>query len=244
MTRENPMPYAVHYIPILTTVLSAVFGTRLLRRWRERPERAHLGWWAFGLYIYGLGTLAESIVTLWGWNAPTFRLWYVAGALLGGAPLAQGSVYFHFPRRIANRMSAVLVPYLVLASLFVALTPLDTSLVTPHGLSGRVIGWTWVRFLSPLVNLYAVVFLIGGAVWSAMRHARLGAQRHLALGNTWIAIGALLPGIGGSFSRAGHTEVLYVLECIGLLLIWHGNRLCSGDAPVRVPAGAAAGHAA
>ena len=39
------------------------------------------------------------------------------------------------------------------------------------------------------------------------------------------AIGALLPGIGGSFTRFGHTEVLYVTEFAGLLLIFLGYRL-------------------
>jgi hypothetical protein len=232
------MPYAVHYIPILTTVLSAWFGTHLFLRWRERPERAHHGWWAFGVYIYGLGTLAESMVTLWGWSPGAFRLWYVTGALLGGAPLAQGSVYFHFKRATANRMSAVLVTYLVAATVCVMLVPIDMALVTPHGLSGKVMVWKWVRMLSPIVNLYAVVFLIGGAVRSAVKHWRRTGTRALALGNAWIALGALLPGIGGSFSRAGHTEVLYVLECIGLLFIWRGYRLCTGDE--RVPATVAA----
>jgi hypothetical protein len=173
-------------------------------------------------------------VTLWGWSPGAFRLWYVTGALLGGAPLAQGSVYFHFPRRTANRMTAVLVPFLVVATLLVLVVPIDQALVNPHGLSGRVMEWRWVRLLSPVVNLYAVIFLIGGAVRSALRHWRSGGRRALAAGNAWIALGALLPGIGGSFSRAGNTEVLYLLECIGLLCIWRGYTLCVGVEPARV----------
>lgn len=229
------MLHPVHYIPILTTVLSAVFGTVLFRRWRANPTRAHHGWWAFGIYIYGLGTLVESIVTLWGWNPLAFRFWYITGALLGGAPLAQGSVYFHLPRRTANLMSAVLVPYLLFAATMVMIVPIDTSLVTPHGLSGKVMAWKWVRLLSPVVNLYSVVFLIGGAARSALWAWRRGGSRALALGNTWITLGAILPGIGGSFSRAGHTEVLYVLEFIGILCIWRGYRLCTGEEPVVEP---------
>ena len=221
------MPYAVHYIPILTTVLSAWFGAQLFVRWRQRPERAHHGWWAFGVWIYGLGTLAESMTTLYGWTPGMFRLWYVTGALLGGAPLAQGSVYFHFKRGTAHAMTAVLVPYLMIATALVILSPIDMSLVTPHGLSGKVLAWKWVRMLSPIVNLYAVIFLIGGAVRSAMMHWRQPATRALAHGNAMIALGAILPGIGGSFSRAGHTEVLYVLECVGLLCIWQGFWLCT-----------------
>jgi len=44
------------------------------------------------------------------------------------------------------------------------------------------------------------------------------------LGNTFIALGGLLPGIGGGFTRFGHVEVLYVTELIGLLLILAGYR--------------------
>jgi hypothetical protein len=38
-------------------------------------------------------------------------------------------------------------------------------------------------------------------------------------------VGAILPGIGGSFTRFGHVEVLYVTELVGLLVIYAGYRL-------------------
>ncbi len=37
-------------------------------------------------------------------------------------------------------------------------------------------------------------------------------------------MGAILPGIGGAATRMGYTEVLYVGEFVGLLLIWAGYR--------------------
>lgn len=216
----------IHYIPILTTILAAVFGTVVLRRFLAKPGRPYLGWWAAGIYIYGLGTLTESLVTLLGWSPPVFRLWYISGALLGGAPLAQGAVYFHLDRRVANRMTVALVAYVAIAAALVLVVPLDTALAEPHRLSGAVMGWKWVRLFSPLVNLYAVIFLIGGAVWSALRARRDPAQRDRAVGNSLIAVGAILPGIGGSFTRMGYTEVLYVMECLGIILIWRGYLLC------------------
>ncbi len=218
---------AIHLIPIVTTVLSAIFGTVILRRWLARRDRPHLAWWAAGVYLYGLGTLTESLVTLFGWSPAVFRTWYVAGALLGGLPLAQGSVYFHFSRRTANRMTAVVAPYVAFAALAVWLTPLDASLVEPHRLSGKVIVWHWVRLLSPFINLYAVVFLVGTAIASALRYRRQQAPSHLVVGNALIAVGAILPGIGGSFTRMGYVEVLYVAECIGLVLIWLGYQRCT-----------------
>ena len=40
-----------------------------------------------------------------------------------------------------------------------------------------------------------------------------------------IAVGALLPGIGGSFTRFGYVEVLYVTELIGLSFIYFGYHI-------------------
>jgi hypothetical protein len=40
--------------------------------------------------------------------------------------------------------------------------------------------------------------------------------------NVLIAAGAILPGIGGTATRMGYVEVLYVTELIGLLLTWAG----------------------
>ena len=218
----------VHYIPILTTFVALAFATDLFRRHRDRGG-LHLLWWGVGMLTYAGGTATEAYVTLFGWNAVAFRLWYVFGALLGGAPLAQGSVYLHLGRRTANRLTIALLAVIAFGTIAVALTPINAALVEPHRLSGQVMTWRWVRFISPFVNLYAVIFLIGGAWRSAIRFARAREMRHRAVGNALITVGAILPGIGGSFTRFGHVEVLYVTEFIGLLLIFAGYRLATRE---------------
>ena len=150
----------VHYVPIVTTILAVIFSAEIFRRYREHPDRLHLWWWAFGIAVYGVGTFTEAATTLIGWNEPTFRAWYISGALLGGAPLAQGTV-----------------------------------------------------------------FLIGGAILSALRYSANPATRHRVIANVLIAAGAILPGIGGTATRMGYTEVLYVTELAGLLLTWAGYRM-------------------
>jgi len=217
-------PSAVHYIPIATTLLSVPFAVEIARRYRHYPDRLHLLWWAIGVAIYGIGTLTESLTTLLGWREPIFRAWYISGALLGGAPLAQGSVYLLLPRRRAHVMTAVLLAFVTIAAIAVLLSPIDMARVEPHRLTGRVLVWSWVRRFSPFINLYAVIFLIGGAIVSALRYRRQSGQYHRVIANVLIAIGAILPGIGGAATRFGHTEVLYVTELIGLLLIWRGYR--------------------
>ncbi len=177
------------------------------------------------MVIYGVGTLTESLTTLFGWHEPIFRAWYISGALMGGAPLAQGTVYLLLSRRRAHQLSVLLVSLITVAAVAVLLSPIDYGQVEGHRLTGRVFEWTWVRRFSPFINLYAVVFLIGGAILSAVRYSRHPSTRHRVLANVLIAIGAILPGIGGTATRMGYTEVLYVTELAGLLLIWWGYRL-------------------
>lgn len=219
----------VHYLPIITTVFAAGFTAVLWGHWQRRPQARYLMWWMIGVALFGLGTLTEALTTLFGWHEPIFRAWYVAGALLGGAPLAQGTVYLLLPRRTADRLTVALLTYIALAATFVIATPIVEELVEPDRLSGGVMAWQWVRLFSPIVNLYAVVFLIGGAIWSAWRYWRRGDASSRVVGNVLIAVGAILPGIGGAYARFGQVEVLYVMELIGLVLIWAGYRSIVGD---------------
>jgi hypothetical protein len=80
-----------------------------------------------------------------------------------------------------------------------------------------------------LLNLYAFVFLFGGAVYSAIRYFAKDKGRARFLGNIFIAIGALLPGIGGSFTRFGYVEVLYITEFVGLTFIYFGYDVMRKD---------------
>lgn len=220
----------IDYLPIVSTVVAATFTGVLWRHWRRNPRARFMLWWALGVAIYGLGTLAEAATTIFGWHEPVFRLWYIAGALLGGAPLAQGTVYLLMKRRTADRLAVALIVYVAIAATFVLTTPLDAASVVDDRLTGSVMEWSWVRLLSPLVNTYALIFLVGGAAWSArMYRKQVNSPRSRVVGNALIAIGALLPGIGGSFTRAGHVEVLYVTELIGLVLIWLGYQAIVGD---------------
>jgi hypothetical protein len=232
-------PGPVHFIPILTTGL-AVFGAVVVfSRYRVKGG-THLLWWAIGMVSYAAGTLTESLTTLIGWHEPVFRAWYISGALLGGAPLAQGTAYLLLPRRIADRLTVALVAVIVVAALAVAFAPIELSRVEPFRLSGRVFAVQWVRLFSPFINLYSAALLIGGALWSAVRYFRRPDNRRRAWANIAIAVGALLPGIGGSFTRFGHVEVLYVTELIGLALILVGYRMSTTapTASLHLPASA------
>ncbi len=209
----------IYFIPIATFFLSLVFSFILYKHYRSKPEATYILWWLIGVLTYGAGTFTESFNTLFGWNETNFRWWYITGALLGGAPLAQGSVYLLLNKKIAHILSGILIVAVVLSSIFVLQSPINFSLVEPERMSGKVFEWQWVRAFSPFINLYAVAFLVGGAIISAVKYFKKTGTSTRFWGNVLIALGAILPGIGGSFTRLGYVEVLYVTEFLGLTLI-------------------------
>jgi hypothetical protein len=219
-------PQSIHYLPILTTAFSAFFLYHIGSRYFQKGG-AHLFWWALGVFTYGLGTFIESYITIFGNTPMTNRLWYVAGAILGGYPLAQGSVYFHLKRRNANILTAITLPFIVFASVMVLLSPINIELLESHRPGGAAIAWQWVRLLTPFINTYSAVFLIGSAIWSAVRFTRVENGKNRAIGNALIAFGAILPGVGGGMAKAGFVEALYVGEFIGIIMIFAGYRMCS-----------------
>jgi hypothetical protein len=216
---------AVLLLPAVTTICAAFFCYELFRRRRTKGGGLHLLWWGIGMATYGLGTFTEAYTSIVGWHPLVFRTWYVAGAFLGGYPLAQGSIYLLMNRRFAHASAWIVSSLIAVASVVVFLAPLDTAAAEAHRLSGSVIEWSWIRLFSPFVNLYSVVFLVGGAIVSALRFRKAEALRGRYVGNIFIAVGALLPGIGGTMTRAGYVEWLYVTELIGLLFIYAGYRL-------------------
>jgi uncharacterized membrane protein YfcA len=196
-----------------------IFSYVLFKHYQRKKEATYILWWLIGVLTYGAGTFTESFNTLYGWTETNFRWWYITGALLGGAPLAQGSVYLLLNKKAAHFLSALLVLIVVVASVFVLLSPINYADVEPERMSGKVFIWQWVRSFSPFINIYAVVFLVGGAIASAVKYFRNTGTSIRFWGNVLIAIGAILPGIGGSFTRMGYVEVLYVTEFLGLLMI-------------------------
>ena len=216
------------YLPILTTLFSIFFLIEIYKHYVLR-RKPYLLWWTIGVLTFGLGTLTESINILLGWSAINLKFWYIFGALLGGFPLAQGSVYLLLKRKFANISAIIIVALIIIASVAVIFSPITITESFNGKLTGKVFTWAWVRYFSPFINIYSFIFLVGGAIYSAVKYFKLPEQQIKFKGNILIALGALLPGIGGSFTRAGFVNVLFVTELIGLILIFFGYKIIKTD---------------
>lgn len=218
----------IEYIPIITTFFSVYFVREIFKHYQKRKTK-YLLWWTLGVLTFGLGTLTESINVLFGWNEVNLRIWYIVGALLGGFPLAQGTVYLLMNRKFANASTWFFISLIILASIFVLLSPISIPEGFDNKLTGAVFEWEWVRYFSPVINIYAFLFLVGGAIYSAIYYYRQLNKEVRFKGNVFIALGGLLPGIGGTFTRMGYVNVLFVTELLGLILIYIGYRIIKMD---------------
>src|SRR5260370_24597366 len=218
----------ISYIPVLSTLFSVFFLSRIVPPYLGKKS-PYLLWWTLGVLTFGMGTLTESINAIFGWTEWNTKVWYIVGALLGGYPLAQGTIYLLMKKRFADISAMVCSAAIVIAAVCVLSSPIEIPDGFDHRLTGRVFAWQWVRGFSPLLNLYAFVFLFVGAVYSAIQYFAKERGRARFLGNILIAIGALLPGTGGSFTRFPSPQLFYTPELIYLSFIYFGYHMMRKD---------------
>lgn len=220
------MTYINTLVPFISAVVSFVFALLVLRRYMRR-RGTHLLLWGLGMVFYGIGGFCEAYYGAFGWNDLIFRSWYLFGAILVAAWLGQGTVYLLAKRRVANVTMAILLAASIYAAARVFTAELDPTLLTSSvhtgsELSGHAITTPGIRSLTPFFNIYGVVTLVGGAVYSAWIFYRKRVLLHRVIGNILIAVGALAPAFGGAFSRFGIPAALYFGELLGAVLIFIG----------------------
>ncbi len=213
-------------IPIISSLTSFIFAYFVLRRYRAK-HGAHQLLWGIGMIFYGMGGFCEGYYSLLGWNPIIFRMWYLFGAILVAAWLGQGTIYLLAKKKVANILMIILGLGSAFALFKVATAQLDPSLMTAGlhtggELSGHAIVSSGVRTLTPFFNLYGTVTLVGGAIYSAYIFWRKRVLLHRAIGNVLIAVGAILPAFGGTFSRFGIPGALYWSELLGTITLFLG----------------------
>jgi len=214
------------WLPFASSTISAIFAVLVFRRYVGR-KGPHLLLWGIGLVFYAIGGFCEGYYGAFGWDPLVFRLWYLFGAILVAAWLGQGTVYLLARRKVAHALMVVLALASLYAAYRVFSAELDPSLMTSSvhtgsELSGHAIVTPGVRLLTPFFNSYGTFTLVGGALYSAYIFWRKRVLKHRAIGNVFIAVGAILPAFGGMFSRFGIPGALYITEFLGAVLMFIG----------------------
>ncbi len=208
-------------LPAASSFISFIFAFFVLRRWWH-GRRIYSLFWGLGMLFYGIGGAMEAWYGFFGWHPWVFRLWYLFGAVLVAAWLGQGTVFLLVRKRWAYWLFYGLLAGSLYAAYRVFTAELDPTLMLHGELSGHAIITPGVRILTPFFNIYGVVALVGGALYSAWIFWRKRVLFHRVVGNVFIATGALMPAFGGAFQRMGLPIALYVGEFLGAVLMFIG----------------------
>lgn len=222
------MPFT-HYLPIATGLFALFFFVVLLLQWSRNKDEVYLLWWTVGVGLYSLSNITEVINTFAGFTPVSYKLWYIAGVLFGGATLAQGVVHSVMKHKTADILSYFLVLIIITTSFLVLRSPLKPG--NHERFTAGILEWEYIRYITPFINTYALLFLVGGALFAAIRYARTKKDKGGMWGNILIAVGGMLPGIGGFYAKAGVLDVRYITELVGICIIYMGYHLVS--APLR-----------
>jgi hypothetical protein len=219
----------MHYLSILSTMITFIFAAAVFNRYQSR-RGPYLLIWTFGLILYGIGTLTEVWLGFT-FNAFALRLWYLSGAMLTAAWLGQGTVHLLVRRAgVANALGIGLGLVSLAAIGLVFAAPVNASAAAAYNLA-RPVSEQYkeiltrsgaITLLTILLNIYGTLTLVGGALYSSFLFWRKSVLASRMLGNILIAGGALLPALAGTFVKAGLVDALYISELLGVIIMFAG----------------------
>lgn len=229
----------MHFISMLSTLVTFVFLALLVRRWWLKGG-IHLLFWSVGFLFYGLGTLGEVILGFT-FSGFVLKLWYLCGAMLTAAWLGQGSVFLMVRKGgIARILAGFLIGVSLLAAGLVFAAPLAGSVYDPSLPASAQYRDLLARngltvALTIILNIYGTLTLVGGTLYAAFLFWRKKVLVNRLYGNLLIAAGALFPALAGSFVKAGLVDMLYVSELIGAVLMFAGFLIATagGEPPAK-----------
>ena len=211
---------SVIVFPILSAVISALCALVIAGDARRRPRPDKLAW-AFAFTMFALAAGADAAGRSLGWEPWLARLYYATGPALVVSFLALGELYLLVPvvmRRFAPGVA------LLLSALWVSLVlgaPIDAARLPDEGWEAIERGPALVT-LGITINSLGTAVIIGGLGYSIWRFQRRGGFRNRMIGCALIALGTLVVAAGGSLTRLGHYEYLYIAMAAGVTLIFAG----------------------
>ncbi len=228
------------------SLVAVAFCLSTLDRWLRR-RRPHELAWTVSLALFALGSLALWWAESAGWGLGSFRVFYLAGAVLNVPWLALGTVYLLAGERVGNRVRWWLVFLSGLTVGIVGFAPTKVGVSGGELPTGKEVFGVAPRVLAAVGSGVAALVIIVGALWSAWRVLRgrnpsLGAQRsvpaprRLVWGNVLIAVGTLvLSGSGSLAGRLGKDRAFAVTLLVGIVILFAGFLVASATRPRNRP---------
>jgi hypothetical protein len=227
------------FLPFFSSVIMLLFTVSVLQRYVVR-RKAHFLFWGIGLAMFGMGSFAEAYFSVIGWSSIVFFGWYLFGAALNAAWIGHGSLMLLVRKSWRNILTVVLILGSIFTTyLMLQVMPLLNEDVFKHALPiseqyqsimPAIEDGAVVRMTTPFFNIYGLITLVGGALWSAWLFLRKRVLPNRVIGNVLIAAGALSIGMASTLTRFGIGDFLYLGELIAAVLMYAGFVVASAPA--------------
>lgn len=214
-------PAWLEMLPLLAALISSAMALLMLNRMRKkvRPQEAA---WIVAFAMFALAAGVQVVGDVGGWTPTLARLYYVCGATLvvGWLGLGTWLVLVHKPwlRNLGLWLMLLLTGYGIG---LVSQSPVNMAQLAETG---------WHALEKPLsltiltitINSIGTLVLVGGALWSAWIFWRKRMMKERMVGLILLAVGALTVAAGGSLTRLGHEQYLYIAMSAGIGLMFWG----------------------
>ena len=207
-------------LPALAAIISLACAGLLGRDARRRPTPDKIAW-LIAFTLFSLAAAAEVAGSLIGWSPLLVRGYYLAGAMLVVGFLGLGQLYLLAPDRIARVGPGLALFVTAVAVALLLETPVDSTRLATAGWHALERGPILVA-VTVTLNVLGTALVVGGAIYSAWQFWRRGIFRHRMIGCLLIAGGTLVVASGGTLTRLGRPEYLYLAMAVGVSIIFAG----------------------
>lgn len=206
--------------PLFSTVISLLCAAVLLRDQVRRPRPDKLVW-SIAFLMFALAAGADAFGRSYGWSENLARLYYATGPALVVMFLAIGELYLLFPRVMGRFAPGVTILLSAIWVTTVLGASIDQSRLNEEGWEAIDRGPGMVA-LTISINSIGTTIIVGGLIWSIWKFSKSGTHRQRMIGCALIAVGTIVVGLGGTLTRLGHYEYLYIAMTVGVALIFGG----------------------
>jgi hypothetical protein len=204
---------------VIAAICAAIVGWDALKR--PRPERVI---WAGAFLLFMVAAACEVIGSATGWSPILARIYYLTGAVLVVGVLALGELYLLLPRRMPAITPGVSLLIVAMSATAVWSAPIDSTRLATVSWRALERG-PFLIALAATLNAGGTIVLAGGALYSAWKLRAAGGSGRRAAGCVLIAVGTVVVASGGTLTRFGRPEYLYLPMAVGIAIIFFGVAL-------------------
>jgi hypothetical protein len=206
--------------PLISALISLVCAAAIARDAVRRPRPDKIAW-SIAFWLFAAAAACQVFGSLAHWTPLLARFYYLTGAVLVVGYLALGELYLLMPSRIARFAPGAALLVTAVSGTVVLGASIDETKLSTDGWEAIHRGAGLVA-LAAAINGLGTLVIVAGLGYSAWKFKKLGVQRNRMIGCLLIVVGTLAVATGGTLTRFGHREYLYIPMAIGAAIIFAG----------------------